>query len=176
MVNYWSYCFSFFKIKYWRKKNIYHASIKNILPLSSSSLSGLLWTQLTIVFFQTFCTVSIRFQKSFIQRFSASSSLFIFPPWNCVSFFLELRKCHHSQLAPSSPTCVWSNELREREKEKRNLLNLLFLDQQPAQIDKTDRFTSPQYPIVLTTASLLSDVWSLESFQFPCSNDWKSSF
>ena len=104
-----------------------------------------------------------------------SSSLFIFPPWNCVSFFLELRKCHHSQLAPSSPTCVWSNELREREKEKRNLLNLLFLDQQPAQIDKTDRFTSPQYPIVLATASLSSDVWSLESIQFPCSNDWKSS-
>ena len=146
--NNWSYCFSCFKIKYWRKRNIYHASIKNILPLSSSSLSGLLWTQLTIVFFQTFCTVSIRFQKSFIQRFSASSSLFIFPPWNCVSaiihhpssiihhpssiiilsfhipnlelrkFFLELRKCHHSQLAPSSPTCVWSNELRERERER----------------------------------------------------------
>ena len=63
----------------------------------------------------------------------------------------------------------------EREKEKRNLLNLLFLDQQPAQIDKTDRFTSPQYPIVLATASLSSDVWSLESIQFPCSNGWKAS-
>ena len=41
--------------------------------------------QLIDFFLQTFCTVSIRFQKSFIQRFSASSSLFIFPPWNCVS-------------------------------------------------------------------------------------------
>ena len=44
---------------------------------------------MTIVLFQTFCTVSIRFQKSFIQRFSASSSLFIFPPWNCVSAILH---------------------------------------------------------------------------------------
>ena len=123
--NNWSYCFRCFKIKYWREKNIYHASIKNILPLSSSSLSGLLWTQLTIVFFQTFCTVSIRFQKSFIQRFSASSSLFIFPPWNCVSF-LELRKCHHSQLAPSSPTCVWSNELRERERKRKGICSIFF--------------------------------------------------
>ena len=172
--NNWSYCFSCFKIKYWRKRNIYHASIKNILPLSSSSLSGLLWTQLTIVFFQTFCTVSIRFQKSFIQRFSASSSLFIFPPWNCVSFFWNCVSAIILNLhLPPRHVCDRMN--CEREKEKRNLLNLLFLDQQPAQIDKTDRFTSPQYPIVLATASLSSDVWSLESIQFPCSNDWKSS-
>ena len=37
--------------------------------------------------FQTFCTVSRRFQKPFLQRFSASSSLFLFPPWNCVSLY-----------------------------------------------------------------------------------------
>ena len=43
--------------------------------------------------FQTFCTVSIRFQKSFIQRFSASSSLFIFPPWNCVSVIFPPWNC-----------------------------------------------------------------------------------
>ena len=173
ILNNWSYCFSCFKIKYWREKYILCFDQKHPAPFILINFWPFL--DMTIVLFQTFCTVSIRFQKSFIQRFSASSSLFIFPPWNCVSFFLELHKCHHSQLAPSSPTCVWSNELREREKEKRNLLNLLFLDQQPAQIDKTDRFTSPQYPIVLATASLLSDVWSLEPFQFPCSNDWKSS-
>ena len=87
--------------------------------------------------------------------------------WNCVSaIILNLH-------LPPRHVCDRMN--CEREKEKRNLLNLLFLDQQPAQIDKTDRFTSPQYPIVLATASLSSDVWSLESIQFPCSNGWKSS-
>lgn len=34
------------------EKKIYYASIKNILPLSSSSLFGLLWTQLTIFSFR----------------------------------------------------------------------------------------------------------------------------
>ena len=32
--------------------------------------------------FQTFCVVSRRFQKHYVQRFSATRSLFIFPPWN----------------------------------------------------------------------------------------------
>jgi len=36
------------------------------------------------VYEKTFCTVSRRFQKLFLQRFSASSSLFILPPWNCL--------------------------------------------------------------------------------------------
>lgn len=35
------------------------------------------------IYEKTFCVVSRRFQKPFIQRFSASNSLFIFPPWNC---------------------------------------------------------------------------------------------
>ena len=99
-------------------KKIYHASIKNILPLSSSSLSGLLWTQLTIVFFQTFCTVSIRFQKSFIQRFSASSSLFIFPPWNCVSaIILNLH-------LPPRHVCDRMN--CERERKRKGICSIFF--------------------------------------------------
>ena len=34
--------------------------------------------------FQTFCAVSSRFKKLFLHRFSASSSLFLFPPWSIV--------------------------------------------------------------------------------------------
>ena len=124
ILNNWSYCFSCFKIKYWREKYILCFDQKHPAPFILINFWPFL--DMTIVLFQTFCTVSIRFQKSFIQRFSASSSLFIFPPWNCVSFFLELHKCHHSQLAPSSPTCVWSNELRERERKRKGICSIFF--------------------------------------------------
>ena len=172
--NNWSYCFSCFKIKYWRGKNISYFYQKYPAPF------------ILITFWPFMNTIDNCFLSDLLHSVHSVPEVihpeilrvllsFHIPTLELRKFFLELRKCHHSQLAPSSPTCVWSNELREREKEKRNLLNLLFLDQQPAQIDKTDRFTSPQYPIVLATASLSSDVWSLESIQFPCSNGWKSS-
>lgn len=32
--------------------------------------------------FQTFCVVSKRFRKNYIHRFTATSSWFIFSPWN----------------------------------------------------------------------------------------------
>ena len=40
------------------------------------------------LFFQTFCVVSRRFNKHYVQRFSATRSLFIFAPWNTVRSLL----------------------------------------------------------------------------------------
>jgi len=40
---------------------------------------------MTLFFFlQTFCVVSRRFQKHYVQRFSATRALFLFAPWNKV--------------------------------------------------------------------------------------------
>ena len=36
----------------------------------------------TLSLFQTFCVVSRRFKKHFVQRYSATRSIFIFAPWN----------------------------------------------------------------------------------------------
>ena len=110
-----------------------------------------------INFFQTFCTVSIRFQKSFIQRFSASSSLFIFPPWNCVSvnshfywlesnfnfhfllslslFISSLLSCEYDWMYPENGR-LWKRELGEK------AIGSIFCSWIPPKIDKTDWFTT----------------------------------
>jgi hypothetical protein len=36
---------------------------------------------------QTFCVVSSRFSKNYVQRFSATRAMFIFQPWNIVRRF-----------------------------------------------------------------------------------------
>ena len=54
-----------------------------------TTLLGILMSNLS--YFQTFCVVSRRFQKHYVQRFSATRSLFIFAPWNkfrCLNVFL----------------------------------------------------------------------------------------
>ena len=41
---------------------------------------------------QTFCVVSRRFNKNYVQRFSATRAMFIFQPWNifrCIAIYLS---------------------------------------------------------------------------------------
>ena len=55
------------------------------ISLSSSSSSSLLISYPSFFSFQTFCVVSRRFQKHYVQRFSATRALWVFAPWNTVS-------------------------------------------------------------------------------------------
>ena len=68
--------------------------MQNVTPKSELLLDGMnassLQSRLTTLkrkfslIFQTFCVVSRRFQKHFVQRFSATRSLCVFAPWNRV--------------------------------------------------------------------------------------------
>ena len=69
--------------------------LERVLILQSSVISTIIkYHDIYNVFlyFQTFCVVSRRFQKHYVQRFSATRSLFIFAPWNkfrCLNVFLS---------------------------------------------------------------------------------------
>ena len=112
--------------------------------------------------------MSIRFQKSFIQRFSASSSLFIFPPWNCVSvnsYSLLIRLKSTFYLPPFH--CCWHvwvsvswESACEREKWWRKAIWSIFSSWIPPKIDKTDRFTTSYsllFPVPQDCSLLISE-------------------
>lgn len=65
-----------------------------------------------LVCLQTFCVVSKRFRKNYIHRFTATSSFFIYSPWN-----------------PVRRVCIWvsTNQLFDYFVMATILLNCVFL-------------------------------------------------
>ena len=64
--------------------------------------------------FQTFCVVSSRFNKNYVQRFSATRAMFIFQPWNIFrrfAIYLSTNQASSTSHSNTNDQCdqIWRN-------------------------------------------------------------------